>query len=641
MVGVPLAGATKRRHSRGRSVTSKAEMMSRPNSAKARMDHIPQQSGLATSHTGGGIGGANTSAGPNTGMTSSNPTRPLSPPAVGPGVKSPTHHKSPTVTGAYGPAIERESKSHHRHALVRPHSTHIVQGNVGLSSHTMASAAAASASALGDGTHGASLPTTPSSTPTSSTVITGTVTNTTVVTDNESNKTSVPSTVPPSSSQVEINRLQSSSSAATSPLRMEAPPTPLSSDNSSNILATAATPSVLPPVDVCAPPSSAMPPDAKLSREIKEGSKIKESHSVSMVSGLASADKVREVGMRKGSEPPPSLQAIFSRDSMGSSRRWSNRQFSVDEIHNAMHPKQHSLDSSYLQSITPQSPKYRRVKSPSVSDKNTTTPTMMDPSSISTVSTTASSIAATTPVPATSTSMVALGGDVGERGKRDSNNLHRTPSQPHLNSANASPQVSRSTAGLTSSLDISQPISRAQSTQQLKLAEDSADETVVLQQARTTRSKSGSNADLSYTERERPGTPSGLKSLKDRELSQSKESLDISKDPLLESGMKRAGSRESLKGKEACKVIQPPVKEHSLSLSVMSSPVGGSTARDMNKENWERSAPLKDMQSSAEGSVENMQASFTEVGEEGWVCVRMWVGGGVQNGCELVPHVGG
>ena len=50
-----------------------------------------------------------------------------------------------------------------------------------------------------------------------------------------------------------------------------------------------------------------------------------------MMSSLPSTEKEKEnrVCMRKGSEPPPSLQAIFSRDSIGSSRRWSNRQFSV------------------------------------------------------------------------------------------------------------------------------------------------------------------------------------------------------------------------------------------------------------------------------------------------------------------------
>ena len=50
-----------------------------------------------------------------------------------------------------------------------------------------------------------------------------------------------------------------------------------------------------------------------------------------MMSSLPSTEKEKEnrVCMRKGSEHPPCLQAIFSRDSLGSSRRWSNRQFSI------------------------------------------------------------------------------------------------------------------------------------------------------------------------------------------------------------------------------------------------------------------------------------------------------------------------
>ena len=125
-------------------------------------------------------------------------------------------------------------------------------------------------------------------------------------------------------------------------------------------------------------------------------------------------------------------------------------------------------------------------------------------------------------------------------------------------------------------------------------------------------SKTGSHTDLTSFG-ERSGTPQGLKLLKDREISQSKESLDISRDPM-ESGMKRIGSKESLKGKDISKssVIQPPPpKEHSLSLSIVSAPVGVSTPRDGT---WERSAPLKDTQASAEGSVESMQATFTQVG---------------------------
>lgn len=92
---------------------------------------------------------------------------------------------------------------------------------------------------------------------------------------------------------------------------------------------------------------------------------------------------------------------------------------------------------------------------------------------------------------------------------------------------------------------------------------------------------------------------------KDRELSQSKESLN---DTLLGSGMKKTGSRESLKGKDSSgfsKVIQTPLSSKE---KTKSSSVTLITPRDLNKENRERSAPSKDTQSSAEGSVENMQA---------------------------------
>lgn len=70
---------------------------------------------------------------------------------------------------------------------------------------------------------------------------------------------------------------------------------------------------------------------------------------------------------RKGSEPPPSLVALFERD-MGSSRR-THKQRSNEE--GAQHPKQHSFDCSHL--TTPQaqgSPRHRRrMKSPVPSDR--------------------------------------------------------------------------------------------------------------------------------------------------------------------------------------------------------------------------------------------------------------------------------
>ena len=56
-VQLAAGGVIKRRHSRGRSVTSKAEMMSRPNSAKASYNNtppplaVPPVSSLASSST--------------------------------------------------------------------------------------------------------------------------------------------------------------------------------------------------------------------------------------------------------------------------------------------------------------------------------------------------------------------------------------------------------------------------------------------------------------------------------------------------------------------------------------------------------------------------------------------------------------
>ena len=92
--------------------------------------------------------------------------------------------------------------------------------------------------------------------------------------------------------------------------------------------------------------------------------------------------------------------------------------------------------------------------------------------------------------------------------------------------------------------------------------------------------------------------------MKDRELSQSKESLDSS----MGSDMKRTSSKESVKGKEGpagfTKVIQGPTKEVTASVGS----VGGVSLQDLNKENRERSAPSKDTQSCAKGSIENMQA---------------------------------
>ena len=143
-------------------------------------------------------------------------------------------------------------------------------------------------------------------------------------------------------------------------------------------------------------------------------------------------------------------------------------------------------------------------------------------------------------------------------------------------------------------------------------------------------SSGGSNTDLSHPHLSE--IPSGLKLMKDRELSQSKESLNSPKDLQFSAGnMKRTASRESLKGgKESTgfsKVIQP--KETIVSTSnTTSAPVPiscgsvGVSPQELNKENRERTAPSKDTQSSAEGSVESLQAPvFQLVSVRVYVCV--------------------
>ena len=90
-------------------------------------------------------------------------------------------------------------------------------------------------------------------------------------------------------------------------------------------------------------------------------------HTFSDSQALSSSDEYSrqepaDSRLRKGSEPPPSLLALFERD-MGSSRRTQKQHSSED---GAVHPKQHSFDCSHL--LAPQahgSPKHRRrVKSP-------------------------------------------------------------------------------------------------------------------------------------------------------------------------------------------------------------------------------------------------------------------------------------
>ena len=641
------AGGVPRRHSRGKSVTSKSEMMSRSSSSKARMEYILQKSGLDAGtihdgsklgadtggtganipstgtdinttnlHTGTASGTKDPNSGTRSGSVTTKPQSPLVPRSIA--LMSPKHHKSPTVTGASGLALEREaasSKSHHHHALTRPHSSYIVRGNTGLSSFV-----AASAATPGDSTS-------PSffigGTSTTNTTVSGSASPTIPVNSDHNirarvTSTASPMTQPPSSSPLEINRL-SSSLANTSPLRSEPPPTALSLDNN-NISAAAASPSAL--SQSLGDFSPAAPVDTM---PAKESSKFKESRSdsVSMVSNLASSgrDKEREVSMRKGSEPPPSLQAIFSRESMGSSRRWSNR-FNVDEIHSAMHPKQQSLDS-YLSQV-PLSSKYRKVKTTSTSEKNAAPmmPARVESSSTSTSAavTSVSLIPSTASIPS---SMVTLEEEMGERGGREG--TKHTPSYSRLN---CSPRVPSSSVSLSSSLDSSMPIALAMSSQHLSMVDD-CDESASLPLPRPTRSKSGSNMDLIASECDRPGSLSGLRSLKDEEHSQSRNNLDESKNPLLEpGGMKRVGSQEFLGEETLSKVttIQPLAKGSNLSLSVTSSPVvGGWTSLDINRESLVGNTPLKDMLSGTERGVASRRASVTQVGEGVTVCGVVWV----------------
>ncbi len=119
-----------------------------------------------------------------------------------------------------------------------------------------------------------------------------------------------------------------------------------------------------------------------------------------------------ESRLRKSSEPPPSLMALFD-NSMASSRRSAMmKQTSADQV-TACHPRQTSLDSSQLHTVQG-SPKHgRKMKASSKS------------------------------------------------------NMQRAPSHPHLNSTTSSPQVAR-----VSLTPLNPPIHRARSTQQLKQETD-------------------------------------------------------------------------------------------------------------------------------------------------------------------------
>ena len=302
-----------------------------------------------------------------------------------------------------------------------------------------------------------------------------------------------------------------------------------------------------------APPSAA--PEAKI-----PGKPTKET-SLSMMSVPTTASLAidKESRMRKGSEPPPSLQGLFDHG-MGSSRRWVHKQFSADELE-SNHPKQHSFDISHLRALTPQSPKYvRRIKSPSTSDR-------------------------------TSSNL-------------ESAKIPRTPSHPHLNSATSSPQVSPAPNKHMSS---SESIVRAHSSQQLKMESDNEEESVIL------RSGSGGRSDLSQRKSDHYEglmIPSGLKLEKDRELSQSKESLSSQKESILSlslSGLKEAPSKESLKGGKDTNT-PAGLKEIVLSRELHATSLSTSAILTSSEFSRERSAPHKETQTSAEGSIESTQA---------------------------------
>ena len=339
--------------------------------------------------------------------------------------------------------------------------------------------------------------------------------------------------------------------------------------------------------DSVAPPSSASAaPEAKIPA-VKTAKEISQSvvsvpASVSLLPGVG-GDK--ESRLRKGSEPPPSLQGLFDHG-MGSSRRWIHKQFSMDEVQNN-HPKQHSFDSSHLRAVTPQSPKNpRRIKSPSTCDRVS--------SNLETVA-----------------------------------KLPRTPSHPHLNSASSTPQTSPAPKKQLSA----EGVVRAHSSQQLNTESDTEDESVLL------RSGSSGKADMSKRKSDHYEglmISSGLKPEKERELSQSKESLSSLKDSFSSQGdgfLKKASSRESLKGvgKEPSNV-PVGIKEAVISRELHGSSLSSSailTTSDFSKEMRERSAPHRETQTSAEGSVESTQAPVINHQVCAYLCVCVCV-------CELL-----
>lgn len=297
--------------------------------------------------------------------------------------------------------------------------------------------------------------------------------------------------------------------------------------------------------------------------------------------------------MRKGSEPPPSLQGLFDHG-MGSSRRWVHKQFSADELQSG-HPKQHSFDSAHLtqlRAVTPQSPKYmRRIKSPSTSDR-------------------ASSNLETAKIP-------------------------RTPSHPHLNSATSTPQVSP--APNNKYMSSSESIVRAHSSQQLKMESDNEEESVIL------RSGSGGRSDLSQRKSDHYEglmISSGLKLEKDRELSQSKESLSSQKESILSlsfGGLKKTPSKESLKGNKDVNTpagLKEIVLTREMHTTSQSTSAIMTSSESFSKESRERSAPHKDTQTSAESSVESTQAPLINL----QVCVHSYTSLNIFIHCTCLPQ---
>ena len=133
-------------------------------------------------------------------------------------------------------------------------------------------------------------------------------------------------------------------------------------------------------------------------------------HTFSDTTALSNSDQESSLRLRKGSEPPPSLLAQFERDG----GRKAHKQLSYEE--ESVHLKQHSLDSSYL-NTSQGSPRHsRRMKSPVLPCKKT--------------------------------------------------EMTRTPSHPHLHQASSTPLLPPSSQSLT----------KAHSIQQLRAASPSEQE---------------------------------------------------------------------------------------------------------------------------------------------------------------------